>query len=82
MSRNYRGAPQCPFYTKALKTGIVCEGGLLSFPDEAAVRDHCFAFCSNECGWRRCSIAVTLQKYYDRKEDNYGKSSEGNARKR
>lgn len=82
MSRNYRGAPQCPFYTKALKTGIACEGGLLSFPDEAAVRDHCFAFCSNECGWRRCSIAVTLQKYYDRKEESYGKSSEGNARKR
>ena len=80
MSRKYRGAPQCPFYDKTLNTGIVCEGGKLSFPDERAIRDHCRAFCANVCGWRRCSVAITLQKYYERKEESYGKSSEGDAR--
>lgn len=81
MSRNYRGAPQCPFYKNTRSGLIKCEGGELSFPSEAAIRDHCQAFCSNYYGWRRCSIAITLQKYYDRKEESYGKSSEGKARK-
>lgn len=71
---------QCPFYEKRCKSGVCCEGGKMIFPDEATARDHVSSFCANEVAWRRCSIALTLNKYYERR-DYYGKSSKGSQRK-
>ena len=78
MPRRYRQAYQCPFFIRGFTHGLRCEGGELVFPDALAAQDHASAFCANECGWRRCSIAVTLERYYDRKEDRKnGKSDSG-----
>jgi hypothetical protein len=73
---------QCPFYKKGCKDGICCEIGKIFFPDDVTARYHIFAFCTNEIAWRSCSIALSLQKYYDRKDQNNGKSSEAAQRKR
>lgn len=78
--RIYR-AYQCPFFSKPAhsnsdrRLGVKCEAGEILFPDQKTSDDHKANFCANECGWRRCSIAITLQRYYDRKEGtDYGKS--------
>lgn len=74
MAKSYRGIFQCPFYQKTVKLhksgkrGIKCEGGEILFPDEQTVREHVSSFCGNEVNWRHCSIALSLQKYYDRKD--------------
>ena len=74
MAKSYRGVFQCPFYQKTVKLhksgkrGIKCEGGEILFPDEQTVREHVSSFCGNEVNWRHCSIALTLTKYYDRKD--------------
>lgn len=74
MAKSYRGVFQCPFYQKTVKLhksgkrGIKCEGGEILFPDENTVREHVSSFCGNEVNWRHCSIALTLTKYYDRKD--------------
>lgn len=72
--RVYR-AYQCPFFIGPAyasgtgKRGVRCEAGVILFPDHQTSEDHKWAFCANECGWRRCSIAITLQKYYEREEE-------------
>jgi hypothetical protein len=75
MARIYRGAYQCPFFRHNSKNGFSCEAGEISFPDQKTARDHSFHYCANEAGWRLCSLAKTLQRYYDRKEgEEHGKS--------
>ena len=73
--RRYQPAYQCPFFLRRRTRGFYCEGGELLFPNETASHDHIISFCANECAWAHCSIAKTLQRYYDRKEEGYGKSS-------
>ena len=68
MPRTYRPAYQCPFFIHEVTCGVRCEGGEIVFPDAITAQDHACSFCANECSWRRCSIAVTLARYYDRKE--------------
>lgn len=76
MPRIYRVPYQCPFYKKSLPLSLHCEGADITFPDVTAARDHVCAFCANEFGWRKCSVAIMLQRYYDRKEDGEdGKSN-------
>lgn len=71
--RCYR-AYQCPFYKDSYrnptqKKGVVCEIGNIVFPDHQTSEDYKTSYCANECGWRQCSIAIVLQRYYYRKED-------------
>lgn len=72
MSRNYNGAIQCPYYkkTQSPERIIICEGARLIFPDLLALKGHCGRYCANECGWRRCAIAIFLNDYYQRKEED------------
>jgi hypothetical protein len=71
---NYR-IYHCPFYEKRIKCGILCEGGMVVFPDERAAIDLIRSTCANEVMWSSCPIAKTLNKYYDRiEEQNNGKS--------
>ena len=81
MAGYYKPEYQCPFYIRGRMRGVRCEGGEILLPDEAAARDHVNNFCANEFGWRKCSLTITLQKYYERMENENGKSSEGSQRK-
>jgi hypothetical protein len=81
---NIYRAYQCPFFFKQAygkqqqgARGVKCEAGEILFPNFRAAEDHKTAFCANECGWRRCSIAITLLKHYEREEErgNNGKPS-------
>lgn len=68
MPRQYRRAYQCPYYIRETVGGLKCEGGEILLPSSRAFKDHTECYCTNAFGWRHCSIAITLQKYYDRKE--------------
>ena len=78
----------CPFYQsngKDDKRGnyVKCEGGtILVFPNVQIESEHMRCFCCSD-SWRRCSIAIFLNKYYER-QDEYeqeagkeGKDEEG-----
>ena len=63
----------CPFYQsngKDDKRGnyIKCEGGtLLVFPNVQSEAEHLKLFCCDS--WRQCSVAIFLNKYYERQND-------------
>ena len=78
MPKCYKGAVQCPYYKQRSMFGVTCEGGEISLPDIETARDYKTHFCWNEVAWRHCSIAIIMQRYYDREEErgNYGKPSE------
>ena len=59
----------CPFYKSDEKLKLTCEGGVLKFPDADARSEYIISYCSNACGWRKCSIAHCLENYYFRKDD-------------
>lgn len=63
----------CPFAIKIGRTRITCEGFMgsrtitLSFPDERKCTEVVTQFCANSTrvqSYRRCPIAVTLEKEY------------------
>lgn len=64
----------CPFYQsngKDDKRGnyVKCEGGtLLVFPNVQIESEHMACFCSCN-SWRSCSVAIFLNKYYERQEN-------------
>lgn len=66
----------CPFYQRA-QTGVVsCEGGRMDFPSEDAFNDYTRRFCANNPGWRRCTIAQSLGRYYEREIEDEERAKE------
>lgn len=64
----------CPFYQsngRNDKRGhfVKCEGGtLLVFPDKRTETEHLDLFCCDK--WKECSVAIFLNKYYERQEQD------------
>ena len=57
----------CPFFTWDEMLTVGCEGGKLRFPDKESAVAYMDAHCAGD--WKRCSVASSLLKYYDRKDD-------------
>lgn len=63
----------CPFYTYDEKLCVHCEGSerknsCISFPDKESLGEYAKAYCASADGWQRCTIAINLNKFYNRKE--------------
>lgn len=66
----------CPFFERRVPCGVRCGGHVLILPDDRASADLARDYCGNEVRWRECSIARTLEKFYEREGDMNGKSPE------
>lgn len=59
----------CPFYRWDEKSCVHCEGGSkVTFPDVTTKMEFYRAYCAHATGWQTCSVAMSLNKYYERKE--------------
>lgn len=56
----------CPFFKWDERLCVHCEGGRPTFPDRAAATEYIDRYCADVNGWRDCSIAKTLLRYYER----------------
>ena len=45
------------------------EGGRMEFPDRKAATEYADRYCAAQSGWKACSVAASLLRYYERKED-------------
>lgn len=63
----------CPFYIWDERTCVHCEGNgkrssCITFPDRRALDEYTAQYCTDAKGYKKCSIAINLSKYYDRIE--------------
>lgn len=58
----------CPFFKWDEPLRFHCEGGRQVFPDRQAARDYAGRYCAHMPGWKDCSVADSLLRYYDRVE--------------
>lgn len=56
----------CPFFKWDERLCVHCEGGRPTFPDRAAAQEFIDKHCGDINGWRTCSIAAVLLRYYER----------------
>ena len=54
----------CPFYTSNAKGLVRCEGGHISFRNEALSKEYFDSFCASY-NWQKCSIASSLVRFYE-----------------
>ena len=59
----------CPFFAWDAKRVVKCEAGRITFPDREAEREYHKRFCANVNGWPGCSLAQSMNEYYDRLEE-------------
>lgn len=41
----------------------------MEFPDRKAATEYADRYCAAQSGWKACSVAASLLRYYERKED-------------
>ena len=67
MSTGYSSrAWACPFFKWDEKGKTHCEGGCMSMPDKKSYSDYADRYCGDIHGWKSCTFAAALLKYYDR----------------
>ena len=59
----------CPFFKWDERLCVHCEGGRPSFPDRKAAQEYIDRYCGGLDGWKDCSIAQNLLRYYERTEE-------------
>ena len=42
----------------------------MEFPDRKAATEYADRYCAAQSGWEECSVAASLLRYYERKEDH------------
>lgn len=57
----------CPFYTSNAKGLVRCEGGNISFCNEALSKEYFDCFCASY-NWKGCSIARALVGFYEKSD--------------
>lgn len=58
----------CPYFSSDDKQKIYCEGHCrLCFPDKDTTNEYLRSYCASDQGWKNCSIAKSLNEYYDTK---------------
>jgi hypothetical protein len=58
----------CPFFKWDERLRVHCEGGCLSFHDRPEAEDYIDRHCADLEGWKCCSLACSLLRYYERTE--------------
>ncbi|MBE5851328.1 MAG: hypothetical protein E7298_14615 [Lachnospiraceae bacterium] len=56
----------CPYYCYDAPRAVKCEGGRVELPDRAAARDYFGQYCASVEGWRRCTVARAMSRFYER----------------
>lgn len=56
----------CPFFKWDECDKIHCEGGRLVFRSRESITDYADRYCGSVDGWQRCTIAASIETYYDR----------------
>lgn len=71
MADYWHKAWTCPFYAWSDKLRVRCEGGgVQAFPDVKTATEYMDAYCAcGRNGWRKCTIAAALLRYYERKDE-------------
>lgn len=63
----------CPFFRWDERMCVHCEGGKVDFPDMDTRGEYIDRYCASVPGWEKCTIASSLENFYERKE-KHGKS--------
>ncbi len=63
----------CPFFKWDEKYKVHCEGARLVFPDKETEWEYTGSYCAGKNGWKNCSVAESLLKYYDRGDARAGR---------
>lgn len=56
----------CPYYIWNQKNDVHCEACVLKFKDSEQKRDFAFRYCCNLDNWTRCTMADSLNEFYER----------------
>lgn len=56
----------CPFFKWDERLRVHCEGGHLAFRDRPETEDYIDRHCADLEGWKGCSLAGSLLRYYER----------------
>lgn len=59
----------CPFFRRDEKMRIHCEGGGVDLPERATFLEYANRYCANLEGWKDCSIAAQMLRYYEQKTE-------------
>ena len=57
---------KCPFFKKEKGLCTSCEGGSIKHPDREARNNYMYTYCADILGWHKCTVAASLEKYYER----------------
>ena len=58
----------CPYYNWDARTAVHCEGGRIDLPSGEAAREYFEIYCSSVEGWRRCTVARAITRFYEKKD--------------
>lgn len=59
----------CPFLKWDERLKVHCEGGCcVAFCDREAYTEYTDRYCASLQGWKDCSVAASLLRYYERTE--------------
>lgn len=56
----------CPFFMWERGKTLRCERCRMDFPDEAAKKEYADKYCAETQGWRACTVARALLRWYER----------------
>ena len=55
----------CPYYQIKDAHGLRCEGGRLALPSKGAEADYIRTYCADHLGWKRCTVARAITRFYE-----------------
>ena len=78
MSTGYSSrAWACPYLKWDEKLKVHCEGGCVSFPDRTAYEEYTGRYCANVPGWKSCTLASSMSKFYERTDSGDAETPRG-----
>lgn len=62
----------CPFFKWDECDKIHCEGGKLTFRSRKSIEDYAQKYCGSIEGWKKCTIAESVEMYYENCNERSG----------
>lgn len=59
----------CPYYRFDDRLKVKCDAGTIKFPDRYAIVKFADDYCGNLPGWEKCPLAMCMNDYFDRMEE-------------
>ena len=60
----------CPYYETNGARSVRCEGGRIALPNQGLTQAYFEAYCGDVNGWRRCTVARAITRFYERVNDD------------